>query len=67
MLSLFNKWDSHHTPLWDGGHIKFCSKHTLSKLMQEEGFEIKQFVGCGRTPYMWKSMLLVGQLKSKNA
>jgi 2-polyprenyl-3-methyl-5-hydroxy-6-metoxy-1,4-benzoquinol methylase len=63
MLSLFNKWDFHHTPLWDGGHIKFWSKNTLSRLLEEEGFEVKQFIGCGRIPYMWKSMLLVGQLK----
>jgi hypothetical protein len=63
MLSVFNKWDKHHTPLWDGGHIKFWSKHTLSSLLSEEGFEVKEFIGCGRVPYMWKSMLLVGQLK----
>jgi 2-polyprenyl-3-methyl-5-hydroxy-6-metoxy-1,4-benzoquinol methylase len=64
MLSLFDKWDKHHTPLWDGGHIKFWSKNTLSNLLQEEGFEVKAFVGCGRIPYLWKSMLLVGQLKN---
>jgi 2-polyprenyl-3-methyl-5-hydroxy-6-metoxy-1,4-benzoquinol methylase len=64
MLSLFNKWDFHHTSLQDGGHIKFWSKNTLSELLKEEGFEIKKFTGCGRIPFMWKSMLLVGQLKT---
>jgi len=23
LLSLFNKWDDHHTSLWHGGHVKF--------------------------------------------
>jgi hypothetical protein len=23
VLCLANKWDFHHSPLWDGGHIKF--------------------------------------------
>ena len=64
-LSIFNAWDSHHTPLWDGGHIKFWSKKTLSRLLVEEGFEVKDFIGCGRLPYIWKSMLLIAQLKNK--
>jgi len=63
ILSIFNKWDVHHTSLWDGGHIKFWSKKTLFKLLEEEGFRITQFVGCGRIPYVWKSMLIVAQLK----
>jgi 2-polyprenyl-3-methyl-5-hydroxy-6-metoxy-1,4-benzoquinol methylase len=62
ILSLTNQWDRHHTPLWDGGHIKFWSKNTLSHLLIEEGFEVLQFVGCGRIPLVWKSMLLVGKL-----
>jgi 2-polyprenyl-3-methyl-5-hydroxy-6-metoxy-1,4-benzoquinol methylase len=63
MLSVFNQWDKHHTPLWDGGHIKFWSKSTLSNLLNENNFEVKEFVGCGRIPYLWKSMLIAGQLK----
>ena len=30
VLALSNKWDSHLTPLWDGGHIKMWSRKTLS-------------------------------------
>jgi 2-polyprenyl-3-methyl-5-hydroxy-6-metoxy-1,4-benzoquinol methylase len=58
MLSLFDKWDSHHGPAWYGGHIKFWSKHTLSKLLEDKGFEVMDFKGCGRVPYFWKSMLI---------
>jgi 2-polyprenyl-3-methyl-5-hydroxy-6-metoxy-1,4-benzoquinol methylase len=64
-LSVLNKWDHHHTVFWDGGHIKFWSRKTLSSLLEEEGFEVKGFVGCGRVPYLWKSMILIGQLKRR--
>lgn len=63
VLSIFNKWDQHLDPLWDGGHIKIWSLKTLRKLLEEEGFEIKTFRGIGRLPYLWKSMLLVAQKK----
>jgi 2-polyprenyl-3-methyl-5-hydroxy-6-metoxy-1,4-benzoquinol methylase len=63
ILSILGKWDSHHTVFWDGGHIKFWSRKTLSRLLKEEGFEVEKFVGCGRVPYVWKSMLLISKLK----
>ncbi len=37
-LSLTNRWDHHHGPLWDGGHIKFFSKSTLHQVWAEAGF-----------------------------
>lgn len=58
-ISILNKWDWHHTPLWHGGHIKFWSKKTLSKLLQENGFQAIRFYGVGRLPFLWKSMILV--------
>jgi 2-polyprenyl-3-methyl-5-hydroxy-6-metoxy-1,4-benzoquinol methylase len=58
-LSLANKWDTHHTPLWSGGHIKFWSRKTLSTLLQAEGFNVMEFHGTGRLPFLWKSMILV--------
>ncbi len=58
MLSLFDKWDPHLSPLWDGGHIKFWSPTTLRQLVEPEGFEFIKFVGAGRLPYLWKSMVL---------
>jgi 2-polyprenyl-3-methyl-5-hydroxy-6-metoxy-1,4-benzoquinol methylase len=60
-LSLANKWDDHHTPLWHGGHIKFWSRRTLSRLLTEHGFDVVGFYGTGRMPYLWKSMVLVAQ------
>lgn len=60
-LSILNKWDWHHTALWHGGHIKFWSKHTLSELLVQNGFESIRFYGVGRFPFFWKSMILVAQ------
>jgi 2-polyprenyl-3-methyl-5-hydroxy-6-metoxy-1,4-benzoquinol methylase len=58
VLSIFNAWDKHHTVLWVGGHIKFWSYKMLKKILNEEGFEIISFDGCGRMPYVWKSMVV---------
>ena len=60
-LSILGKWDKHHTALWHGGHIKFWSKNTLTQLLEENGFKVINFVGVGRAPYLWKSMVLVAQ------
>jgi len=63
MIALTGKWDSHHTPLWDGGHIKFWSRRSLSSLLNQNGFEIIKFRGAGRISGFWKSMILVGRLR----
>lgn len=60
-LSATNHWDRHLSPAWDGGHIKFFSRRTLTRLLEEEGFQVKMFQGLGRVPYLWKSMLLVAR------
>jgi len=62
-LSIFDKWDFHHTPLWDGGHIKFWSRRTLTELLETEGFKVCEFVGAGRWPFFWKSMIIVARLR----
>ena len=61
-LSIFNKWDKHHTALWHGGHIKFWSRKTLSQLLEQNGFRVVAFHGAGRFPYLWKSMILVAKM-----
>lgn len=61
-LALFNKWDHHHSPGWHGGHIKFWSRRTLGDLLEKQGFRITHFVGCGRMPYFWKSMIIKARL-----
>jgi 2-polyprenyl-3-methyl-5-hydroxy-6-metoxy-1,4-benzoquinol methylase len=58
VIAIAGKMDSHFSALWDGGHIKFWSRNTLTTLLTEAGFEIKDFKGCGRLPYLWKSMLV---------
>jgi len=61
-LSLFNKWDAHHGPLWHGGHIKFWSKATLTSALTNAGFTVVAFEGCGRIPYFWKSMIIKAKI-----
>jgi len=62
LLAVLGKWDSHHDPTWHGGHIKFWSRQTLSKLLTEKGFTVTGFKGCGRAPYFWKSMIIKAKL-----
>ena len=61
VLALLDGWDTHLTPLWHGGHIKFWSRKTLTRLLSENGFEVVGFSGVGRLPYLWKSMVLVAR------
>lgn len=60
-LSVFNKWDKHHTALWHGGHVKFWSRKTLTQLLEANGFRVTEFHGAGRLPWLWKSMILVAK------
>lgn len=60
-LSVMDHWDQHHTPLWHGGHIKFWSRRTLTRLLEEHGFRVERFQGVGRMPYLWKSMILTAR------
>ena len=57
-LSLVDAWDHHHNPLFDGGHVKFFSRATLSNLLAEIGFVDLVFQGSGRFPYLWKTMFI---------
>jgi 2-polyprenyl-3-methyl-5-hydroxy-6-metoxy-1,4-benzoquinol methylase len=61
-LSVTGQMDKHFTVLWDGGHIKFWSKRTLFQVLAEKGFSNIQFVGCGRLPWLWKSMIVHGSV-----
>ena len=58
LISLFGTWDTHANPLWDGGHIKLWSKHTLTRLLTEVGFENLRFRGVGRMPGLWMTMIV---------
>jgi 2-polyprenyl-6-hydroxyphenyl methylase/3-demethylubiquinone-9 3-methyltransferase len=63
LLCLAGKWDSHHTALWDGGHIKFWSRRTLTALLEANGFEVVAFAGAGRFYGVWKSMVITARLR----
>ena len=61
LIGLVDKWDSHHTTLWEGGHIKFWSRKTLTRLLNDYDFQILRWGGIGRIPYLWKSMVVIAQ------
>jgi len=60
-IAIAGKWDSHANPLWDGGHIKLWSRHTLSALLEEAGFINVQFRGAGRLPWLWMTMVVCSE------
>lgn len=64
LLSLFDRWDHHHTALWHGGHIKFWSRYTLGQMLEGNGFAVTGFQGAGRVPLVWKSMIVTARRRS---
>lgn len=60
-ISLLNKSDKHFNPMLDGGHVKFFSKKTLYRLLDELGIRPLKFYGSGRLPFLWKSMIVVAR------
>ncbi len=61
LIVLFNKFDKHFDPLWEGGHIRFFSTKTLHKILRETGFYPIRFYGSGRFPFLWKSIIVVAE------
>ncbi len=57
-IAVTGQSDRHYEPLEDFGHIKFWSPTTLGRLLWETGFDEVEFIGVGRVPYLWKSMVL---------
>jgi 2-polyprenyl-6-hydroxyphenyl methylase/3-demethylubiquinone-9 3-methyltransferase len=60
-LAIAGHMDTHFSALWDGGHIKFWSKQTLSHLLREQGFHTITFDGAGRLPLLWKAMIMTAR------
>ncbi len=60
-IAITGKMDDHFTALWDGGHIKFWSRATLSALLEEAGFGVVAVEGVGRVPLLWKGMIVVAR------
>ena len=59
MIAALGRYDAHHNPLWDHGHIKFWSRSTLGTLLEETGFQDIRFERVGRVPALAKSMIAV--------
>ena len=57
-LALSGKMDDHFTALWEGGHIKFWSPHTISTLFERQGFRRTNLYRVGRIPPLAKSMIV---------
>lgn len=57
VLAAAGKMDAHFSVLHDGGHIKFFSVNTLSRLMKEHGFCDLSFTFYGRAQWLWKNMI----------
>jgi 2-polyprenyl-3-methyl-5-hydroxy-6-metoxy-1,4-benzoquinol methylase len=57
VLAATGKMDAHFSALHDGGHIKFFSVSTLSKLVRSHGFADLRFTFYGRAPWLWKNMI----------
>ena len=60
-LAVTGRMDRHFTALWDGGHIKFWSIATLSKLLIEAELEIVRTERVGRIPALAKSMVMIAR------
>jgi len=64
IISLSNQSDNHFNPLWDGGHIKFFSPKTLTRLITREAeLRVVRMDFIGRLPFLWKSMICTAQKK----
>jgi 2-polyprenyl-6-hydroxyphenyl methylase/3-demethylubiquinone-9 3-methyltransferase len=61
IITLSGKFNKHFDPLSVGGHIKFFSKQTLVTILEKTDFKVIRFVGCGRIPYIWKSMIILAR------
>lgn len=60
-MAVTGKLDTHFTALWDGGHIKFFSVKTLTKLLKEVGFVDLSFRYAGRIPSLARSMIVTAK------
>ncbi|MFK7954463.1 MAG: class I SAM-dependent methyltransferase [Lysobacterales bacterium] len=60
-LALTGKLEAHWDPLWDGGHIKFWSKDSLTRLLTEQNLTVESIYPVGRVPPLAKSMIAVAK------
>ena len=58
LLALAGKLEVHFQASHEGGHIKFWSRRSLADLLEAHSFRVVSIVGCGRIPFLWKSMIV---------
>lgn len=56
-IALAGRMDYHLSALWEGGHIKFWSIRTLTRLLSDAGYHNISIRGAGRVPYLWRHMV----------
>jgi 2-polyprenyl-3-methyl-5-hydroxy-6-metoxy-1,4-benzoquinol methylase len=61
VLAVSGRTDAHYTALWEGGHIKFWSRATLTELLERGGFKVIRIQGAGRATWLWKSMIVTAR------
>ena len=66
-IAVLGKWDRHHAPNWDGGHIKFFSRKTLDALLLGHRFDPVLWKGVGRIPGLWKSLVVLARRRLEEA
>jgi len=66
-IALMGRWDRHWEPRWEGGHIKFFSRATLSSMLHDSGFAVEKIVGVGRVPGLWKSMIVMARPSNRGS
>lgn len=60
-IAVLGRFDDHMNPLRVHGHIKFWSRRTLTRLLEETGFEVEGFRYAGRIRPLAKSMIAVAR------
>jgi ubiquinone biosynthesis O-methyltransferase len=65
VIAVSGHYDSHHSALWRGGHIKFWSPATISRLLARNGFHQIEWHGVGRLPWLWKGMVVTARKQER--
>ena len=59
LIILTGKFNTHFSPLWENGHIKFFSKSTLVEICRRNGFIIEKIFYSGRFFPLSESIILI--------
>lgn len=65
-LAIGNRFDTHFSPEWEGGHIKFWSERTLGAFLRTRGFVELEFRRAGRVAPLAKSMVVAFRRPSED-